>query len=371
MAKKYEARGNNSGFTDVALSRIPELEKFVIPKVTFTGNKLGEGSYGSVEEVAIPREMCAEKHIRWSSVFAAKQLHHRKEDYDLLRDPLVKECHLMDEARHPNLVTFFGISYPPGERQLPALVMERLEISFHEKLEQLQPDKRTTFLFEQRLSILVDVSKGLVYLHSRSPPLIHHDLTAKNVLLTSSGVGKISDFGMAKIIELPSRSRSISHTKNPGNTFYMPPEVCGPQAKCSTPMDIFSFGVVALFAGTQNFPEPLSATYFDVKKGSVVGRNEIERREKSFIQLSKAIGKKHRLNALVKQCLEFQPKSRPTAEQLQGSLESMVRTKSRLTAEQLQGSLESMIGTKSVSHDHTEKRALKGKIQLRQHFRCL
>ena len=350
MAKKYEARGNNSGFTDVALSHIPELEKFVIPNVTFTGNKLGEGSYGSVEEVAIPKEVCAEKHIRWSSVFAAKQLHHRKEDYDLLRDPLVKECHLMDKARHPNLVTFFGISYPSGERQLPALVMERLEISFHDKLE--QPEERMTFSFEQRLSILVDVSKGLVYLHSRSPPLIHRDLTAKNVLLTSNGVGKISDFGMAKIIELPSLSKSISHTKNPGNTFYMPPETSADShAMYSTPIDVFSFGVVALFAGTQKFPKPLPSTYFDHKKGSVAARNEIERREKSFIQLSKAIGTKHRLNALVKQCLEFRPKSRPTAEQLQRSLESMIRTK-------------------SVSHDHTEKGALKGKIQLRQQFRC-
>ena len=328
MAKKHETRahGNSSGFSDVALSHIPELEMFVIPNVTFTGNKLGEGSYGSVEEVVIPRGVCVEKNIKWSLVFAAKQLHYRKEDYDLLRDPLVKECYLMDEARHPNLVTFFGISYPPGELQLPALVMERLEISFHEKLE--RPEERTTFSFEQRLSILFDVSKGLAYLHSRSPLLIHRDLTAKNILLSSNGVGKISDFGMAKLIELPSLSKSVSHTKNPGNTFYMPPEASDPHAKYSTPIDVFSFGIVALFAGTQKFPNPLPATYYDEKNGSIAARSEIQRREVSFVQLSKAIGKEHHFIALVKQCLEFRPKRRPTAEQLQESMEHMIRARS-------------------------------------------
>ena len=33
--------------------------------------------------------------------------------------------------------------------------------------------------------VLEDVASGLVYLHKRAPPVMHRDLTAKNVLLTS------------------------------------------------------------------------------------------------------------------------------------------------------------------------------------------
>ena len=42
-----------------------------------------------------------------------------------------------------------------------------------------------------KCSVLEDVASGLLYLHERQPPVIHRDLTSKNVLLTSSLVAKI------------------------------------------------------------------------------------------------------------------------------------------------------------------------------------
>ena len=42
--------------------------------------------------------------------------------------------------------------------------------------------------------MLEDISRGLLYLHKHTPQIIHRDLTAKNVLLTSSLVAKITDF---------------------------------------------------------------------------------------------------------------------------------------------------------------------------------
>ena len=50
--------------------------------------------------------------------------------------------------------------------------------------------------------ILRDVALGLRYLHEHSPPIIHRDLSANNVLLTSSMNGKISDLGVAKILNI-------------------------------------------------------------------------------------------------------------------------------------------------------------------------
>ena len=53
-----------------------------------------------------------------------------------------------------------------------------------------------------KVSILHDIAKGLAYLHSYKLLMIHSDLTAKNVLLSSERVAKISDFSNSRIIDL-------------------------------------------------------------------------------------------------------------------------------------------------------------------------
>ena len=44
-----------------------------------------------------------------------------------------------------------------------------------------------------KCSILHNVASGLAYLHERTPPIIHRDLSARNVLLTSGMVAKIAE----------------------------------------------------------------------------------------------------------------------------------------------------------------------------------
>ena len=69
-----------------------------------------------------------------------------------------------------------------------------------------------------KLSILVDVSRGLWYLHSHNPPVIHRDLSPNNVLLTSQFVAKISDLGVAKVIEADSKK---TKTRAPGTVDFI------------------------------------------------------------------------------------------------------------------------------------------------------
>ena len=69
--------------------------------------------------------------------------------------------------------------------------------------------------------MLADVSKGLVYLHNRSSPIIHRDLSATNILLNSAMVAKISDLGNSRIIDqLPDvvHSQELRHRMPPGST---------------------------------------------------------------------------------------------------------------------------------------------------------
>ena len=75
--------------------------------------------------------------------------------------------------------------------------MERLDGSLDDILETVP-----NIPLVLKRSMLEDVSGGLFYLHKHTPQIIHRDLMAKNVLLTSSLVAKITDFGNARIVNL-------------------------------------------------------------------------------------------------------------------------------------------------------------------------
>ena len=107
-----------------------------------------------------------------------------------------------------------------------------------------------TFRFTCKLSILSDVTKGLVFLHTRSPVVVHRDLTARNVLLDAAMTAKIADLGNSRITNLRPGQLAQTMTRGiPGTLVYMPPEAStdhyGP------PLDMFSFGHLSLFAAIQ------------------------------------------------------------------------------------------------------------------------
>ena len=157
----------------------------------------------------------------------------------------VEECQLMSDLRHPHLVQFLGVSFLPNST-LPVLVMERLLTSLDDLLEH-NPDIPLSL----KRSILANVARGLVYLHSRSPPVIHRDLSAKNVLLNSAMVAKITDLGNARIVSFQPGQLARTLSRIPGTTVYMPPEAFEASSKYGPSLDSFSFGHFSLFTVTQ------------------------------------------------------------------------------------------------------------------------
>ncbi len=102
-----------------------------------------------------------------------------------------------------------------------------------------------------KISILTDTGSGLVYLHSRRPPIIHRDLTARNILLTSSLTAKITDMGNSRMVTLKPAQLVQTLSKNPGTTVYMPPEALSESHRYGPSLDVFSFGHLALYILTQ------------------------------------------------------------------------------------------------------------------------
>ena len=157
----------------------------------------------------------------------------------------LQECQLMSSLRHPNITQFLGICFLPGT-QLPLLVMERLETSLDDLLEHIP-----NLPLSLKRSVLEDVASGLLYLHDRPSPVIHRDLTSKNVLLTSSLIAKITDMGNSRIVDLRGGQMARTLSKLPGTLVYMPPEALDDVHRYGPSLDIFSFGHLALYTLTQ------------------------------------------------------------------------------------------------------------------------
>ena len=299
----------------------PELQPFLLSNVRLTGVRIGAGAYGSVEEVAVPGAICAAKKIHDFFLNAAQV---PRTAIDKATTQFVRECQLMSTLRHPNIVQFLGVCFLPGSR-LPALVMERLLTSLHDLLDPETdppppPDAPKPFFpLSLKCSILHDVASGLTYLHERSPPIIHRDLSARNVLLNSGMVAKIADLGVARIV--PRMRAAATMTKAPGAGVYMPPEALEdkPQSeeedeeskvKYSGSIDIFSFGVVAIFTLCQTFPSSLLPTAYR-EHGRLLARTELERRESYMRMIHRQLREKHPLLQMIEGCLDF-PEDRPS-----------------------------------------------------------
>ena len=154
---------------------------------------------------------------------------------------------LMAEMRHPHIVQFLGLCFLEGSA-LPVLVMELLDSSLDDLLES---SKFPGLPLALKQSLLTDVARGLVYLHTHNPPVVHRDLSARNILLTSSLAAKISDLGNARIVNLQPGQLARTLTRVPGTHVYMPPESFDQHSRYGPRLDIFSFGHLTLFTLTQ------------------------------------------------------------------------------------------------------------------------
>ena len=321
----FSLYGNMAEF----LRNNPELQPFVLSNVQLTGTAIGAGAYGSVEEVAVPGAICAAKKIH---DFFLNSVHIPPAAIRKATSQFVKECGIMSTLRHPNIVQFLGVCFLPSSR-LPALVMERLLTSLHDLLDPETdtpppPDAPKPFFpLSLKCSILDNVACGLAYLHERSPPIIHRDLSARNVLLNSGMVAKIADLGVARIV--PRMRVAATMTKAPGAGVYMPPEALEdkPQdeeeevskAKYGSSIDIFSFGVVAIFTLCQTFPSSLLApTYREGRQHNA--RTELERRERYMRMIYRQLREKHPLLQMIEGCLDF-PEDRPSIREVLRLLE--------------------------------------------------
>lgn len=299
------------------------LQRFLLDGIHRTGRKIGHGAYATVFEYDHHGVRCVGKEVH--PCLCSDTAEERAKSDALRR--FHSECEILAELRHPNIVQFLGIHMEP-DSTLPVLVMEYLpegNLSSYLEKHGIFPDK-TSF------GILRDVAFGLCYLHERPTPIIHRDLSANNILLTSNMSAKISDLGMAKILNLP-HSKTMS-TKAPGTTCYMPPEALTESPSYTRSIDSFSFGVLSLHTLCGEWPFP-SDLFFPCpgNTGTFKKATEVERRAEYL----KKVGSNHLLYCLIRQCLSCAAADRPQAAHILTEVNSAVvrlNTMSSITEEE-------------------------------------
>ncbi|KAF8302084.1 kinase-like protein, partial [Clavulina sp. PMI_390] len=156
---------------------------------------------------------------------------------------------------HPNIIPFLGIYHEgPGTLPLttvPYMARGSLQDSISNK----------SINLNSLGGIAIGISKGVVYLHSRIPPVIHGDLHPGNILLDGSGNPLLCDFGLCRIRHEVTRTRTMR--QEGGRIRFLAPELSSSlegQFRTTPASDVFSLAMTLLnvWSGEMPFAEDRS-----------------------------------------------------------------------------------------------------------------
>ncbi|KAJ9147148.1 hypothetical protein P3X46_029340 [Hevea brasiliensis] len=186
---------------------------------------LGEGGFGSVFEGTLNDG---------TTKIAVKRLN----GLGQVKKSFLAEVESIGRIHHVNLVRLLGFCADKSRRLLVYEFMSNGSLDkwiFHQTHE-------FTLVWQQRKKIILDIAKGLTYLHEDcTQKILHLDIKPQNILLDNTFNAKISDFGLSKLID---RDQSKVVTTMRGTPGYLAPEWLS--SVITEKADVYSFGVVVL-----------------------------------------------------------------------------------------------------------------------------
>ena len=216
---------------------------------------IGQGGMGSIylaDDLRLEGRQCALKEVDHESSALPELI---KE----ARDQFFREATVLARLDHPNLPKvsdFFSIKnrdylvmdYVPG-KDLRTMMMEAKQ--------------KNTFLSESEVLNWADqLTAALSYLHHQEIPILHRDIKPSNIKLTPSGLVKLVDFGLVKI--MAPGEITITILQGQGTALYTPLEQYGGDGgHTDVRSDIFSLGATLYHLLTNTPPADARDRFLD------------------------------------------------------------------------------------------------------------
>ncbi|KAG5047713.1 hypothetical protein GLYMA_06G320600v4 [Glycine max] len=247
MREKYIESLPTSGSSSWKLSSFPEplsinVATFEKPlrKLTFAHlleatngfsaeSLIGSGGFGEVYKAKL-KDGC---------VVAIKKLIHVTGQGDR---EFMAEMETIGKIKHRNLVQLLGYCKIGEERLLVYEYMKwgSLEAVLHERAKA----GVSKLDWAARKKIAIGSARGLAFLHhSCIPHIIHRDMKSSNILLDENFEARVSDFGMARLVNALDTHLTVSTLA--GTPGYVPPEYYQ-SFRCTAKGDVYSYGVILL-----------------------------------------------------------------------------------------------------------------------------
>ena len=178
----------------------------------------------------------------WKPVVLKRILTEHRED-DQSMQMLIDEAKITATLNHPNVAQVLDLEIA-GDEVL--LVIEFIRGATIEEIVTAVTDKKEVVPLGFVLSAIRDCAQGLHHAHSHKDgtgkpmPIIHRDVTPKNLMVDFEGLGKVLDFGIARA--MGAARRTVAGMVR-GTSAYMSPEQAV-DGKMDTRTDIFSLGTI-------------------------------------------------------------------------------------------------------------------------------
>ena len=239
--------------------KLPQSLKsgFILRNRYTVSEQIGQGGTGYIylaEDNRLQGRLCALKEVEHDQGLP-------KEYFDEAREQFFREASVLARLDHPNLPKVSDF-FSEGPRDY--LVMDY--VPGKDLRQRMQEAKRNkNFLPEKEvLNWAMQIADSLSYLHQQTPPIIHRDIKPSNVKITPSGLIKLVDFGLVKI--MAPDEVTITVIQGQGTAQYTPLEQYGGDDAHTDPRaDIFSFGATLYHLLTNEPPPEARKRFLDTR----------------------------------------------------------------------------------------------------------
>ncbi|XP_062101389.1 probable serine/threonine-protein kinase PBL11 [Humulus lupulus] len=278
---------------------------------------LGEGGFGRVFKGWLDEKTYAPSKVGVGVAVAVKKSN--PDSAQGLRE-WQAEVKFLGKFSHPNLVKLLGYCWEENQFLLVYEYMQKGSLENHLFRKGAEPLSWST-----RLHIAIGAARGLAFLHNSEKSVIYRDFKTSNILLDAAYNAKLSDFGLAKAG--PVNGNSHVTTRIMGTYGYAAPEYVA-TGHLYLKSDVFGFGVVLLelmtgFRALDTNRPSGEHVLVDWAKPSLTDRKKLKK------IMDKGLGDEYPLKGafqaagLILECLESDPKSRPSMDEVLDKLEKI------------------------------------------------